>query len=130
MPNSSRTHIPTLYLVEPSNSLRCRQLSMFARIAGIRVIAAGASASSELACLSHYQPDIVVIGLRTASTRSLHDVRAIRSALPDCILLVLVDALAQPLRRACLEAGGDYCFDRTLELDAIGSTLGRLAVGA
>ena len=130
MPDASPTHIPTLYLVEPSNSLRGRQLSMLARIAGIRVIAAGASASSELACLSHYQPEIVVIGLGTASTRALHDVRAIRSALPGCILLVLVDTLAQPLRRACLKAGGDYCFDRTLELDAIRTTLGRLALGA
>ncbi|MBB3010064.1 Response regulator (plasmid) [Cupriavidus taiwanensis] len=130
MRDANLPHLPTLYLVEPSGSLRARQLNMLARISGIRVIAAGASASAELASLTHYHPDIVVIGLRSASARALHDIRAIRSALPDCVLVVVVDPLAQPLRHACLKAGSDYCFDRTLELEALRATLDRLAANA
>lgn len=130
MPAADLAHIPTLYLVEPAGSLRSRQLSMLARIAGIRVIAASASAGSELASLAHHRPDIVVIGLRAGRARALHDVSAIRAALPGCILVVLVDTLAQPLRHACLKAGGNYCFDRTLELEALRATLDRLSASA
>lgn len=130
MPDPNLPHFPTLYLVEPSGSLRARQLSMLARISGIRVIAAGSSVDGELASLTHYRPDIVVIGLRSASTRALHDIRTIRSALPHCVLVVVVDPLAQPLRHACLKAGSDYCFDRTLELEVLRTTLDRLAASA
>ncbi len=60
-----------------------------------------------------------MIGLRTASGGAIQEIRILRSALPDAIVIVLGDALSLPLRRACIRAGASYCFDRTLELDAL-----------
>ncbi|WP_224000317.1 hypothetical protein [Cupriavidus pinatubonensis] len=42
-------------------------------------------------------------------------------------MIVLADNLGPPLRHACLAAGGSYCFDKTLELDALRLALAGLA---
>ncbi|MBP0630775.1 MULTISPECIES: response regulator transcription factor [unclassified Cupriavidus] len=119
MPDNSQAKIVTVYLLERANAIRSRQLGILARLPRIEVAGSGASALTELTRLMHHRPEVVMIGLRTASGGAIQEIRILRSALPDAIVIVLGDALSLPLRRACIRAGASYCFDRTLELDAL-----------
>lgn len=130
MPDSIQPKVLTVYLLEHTNAIRSRQLGILARLPRIRIAGSGASAITELTRLMRHRPDVVVVGLRTASGGAIQEVRILRSALPDAIVIVLSDALSLPLRLACLRAGASYCFDRTLELDALRLALAGLGTAS
>ncbi|QQX89878.1 response regulator transcription factor (plasmid) [Cupriavidus necator] len=127
MPDRNQANLLTVYLLEHVNAIRTRQLGLLGRMAGIRVAGSGASATTELAGLMRHRPDVVLISLGTGYAHALQEVRTLRSMLPDTIVIVLADNLGPPLRRACLKAGGSYCFDKTLELDALRLVMAGLA---
>ncbi|MCY1212739.1 hypothetical protein D9M69_264780 [compost metagenome] len=127
MPDRNPDRLLTVYLLEHANAIRTRQLALLGRMPEIRVAGAGASAATELAQLLCHRPDVVLISLGIGYAHALQEVRTLRSTLPDSIVIVLADNLGPPLRRACLKAGGSYCFDKTLELDALRLALAGLA---
>lgn len=103
---------------------------MLGRMPGIRVAGSGASATTDLPGLMRHRPDVVLIGLRTGSARALQEVKTLRSTMPDTIVIALVDTVGLQMRRACLKAGGSYCFDKTLELDALRAAMAGLAAAS
>ncbi|WER50933.1 DNA-binding response regulator [Cupriavidus sp. WKF15] len=113
----------TVYLLEHVIPIRRRQLRMLKTLAGIQVIGMGADAATELQMLIAVRPDIILIGLRTSQPGWLAQIQTVAKALPDSILIVLAESGASLLRKACLKAGGRYCFDRTLEINELRAAL-------
>ena len=62
------------------------------------------------------RPDVVLIGLNALEGDSLMRIRSLAGALPESTLIVLANEGTPQMRRACLLAGGKYCFDKTLEV--------------
>jgi len=123
MSDPTRPHGLTLYLLEHAGLIRLRLLRLLNKIDGVVVLGAGSDAETDLPMLAALRPDIVLVGLRATQAASLPAVRALKQALPESILIVLTNNGTPLMTRACLQAGGSYCFDKTLEVDELRSVL-------
>uniref|UniRef100_UPI003F499054 DNA-binding response regulator n=1 Tax=Cupriavidus yeoncheonensis TaxID=1462994 RepID=UPI003F499054 len=99
---------------------------MLRTVAGMQVVGAGTDPDSDLPAIEALRPDVVLVGLRTG--QSLQQVRLLTATLPESIVVVLSNSGSSLMRRACLRAGGSYCFDKTLEVDELHSTLLEIAM--
>jgi len=127
MSDPARPHGLTIYLLEHAGLIRLRLLRLLNKIDGVVVLGAGPDAETDLSMLAALHPDIVLVGLRATQAASLPGVRTLKRALPGSILIVLTNNGAPLMTRACLQAGGSYCFDKTLEVNELRSVLLTLA---
>ncbi|TDF67221.1 response regulator transcription factor [Cupriavidus sp. L7L] len=123
MSDPTRQDSLTVYLLEHVIPIRRRQLRMLRTLAGIQVIGMGADAATELQVLIAVRPDIILIGLRASQPGWLAQIQTVAKALPESILIVLAESGDSLLRKACLKAGGRYCFDRSLEINELRAAL-------
>jgi DNA-binding NarL/FixJ family response regulator len=106
----------TTYLIERTPAVRKRQLQMLKTLDGLCVTGAGTGAEADVPQLMELRPDVVLIGLNALEGDSLTRIRSLAGALPDSTLIVLANEGTPQMRRACLLAGANYCFDKTLEV--------------
>jgi len=109
-------HCLTLYLIERTPAVRTRQLQMLNSLYGLCVAGAGSDVETDVPQLVALRPDVVLIGLNAAESASTTRIRTLADALPESTLIVLANEGTPQMRRACLMAGGKYCFDKTLEV--------------
>ncbi|CAG9187602.1 response regulator [Cupriavidus pinatubonensis] len=121
MSNRTQLHDLTVYLLEHAGPIRTRQLRLLKAVAGMQVVGVGTDAEADLPVLEALRPDIVLVGLRTGQT--LEHVRLLTVKLPESTLIVLSNSGSALMRKACLRAGGSYCFDKTLEVDKLRTAL-------
>lgn len=117
----------TVYLLEQAAAIRLRQLRMLQNLAGVQVTGTGTDAEAEMPTLVALRPDVVLIGLHAAQNASLARIRILACALPGSTLIVLTNNGMPQMRKACLKAGGSYCFDKTLEVAELRATLQKMA---
>lgn len=106
----------TVYLIERTPAVRTRQLQMLKTLDGLCVTGAGTDAEADVPQLMALRPDVVLISLNALEGDSLMRIRSLAGALPESTLIVLANEGTPQMRRACLLAGGKYCFDKTLEV--------------
>jgi DNA-binding NarL/FixJ family response regulator len=121
MSNRTQLRDLTVYILEEASPIRMRQVRLLKAITGMRVVGAGSDAETDLATLQALQPDVVLVGLRTG--QSLRQVRLLTAKMPACTLIVLSNSGSALMRTACLRAGGNYCFDKTLEVQELRTAL-------
>lgn len=121
----TQPHDLTVYVLEQASPIRTRQLRMLRTVAGMQVVGTGTDPDSDLPAIEALSPDVVLVGLRTG--QSLRHVRLLTATLPESIVIVLSNSGSSLMRRACLRAGGSYCFDKTLEVDELHSALLEIA---
>lgn len=121
MSNRTQLHDLTVYILEHAGPIRTRQLRLLKAVAGMQVVGTGTDAEADLPTLEALRPDVVLVGLRTG--QSLRPVRLLTATLPGSTLIVLSNSGSALMRKACLGAGGSYCFDKTLEVDELRTAL-------
>jgi len=106
----------TVYLIERTPAVRSRQLQMLKGLYGLCVAGEASDVETDVPQLVALRPDVVLIGLNAAESMSMTRIRTLADALPASTLIVLANEGTPQMRRACLMAGGKYCFDKTLEV--------------
>ncbi|CAG9165982.1 hypothetical protein LMG23992_00658 [Cupriavidus laharis] len=125
MSHRTQVHGLTVYLLEHASSIRTRQQRLVSGVAGLQVVGTGTDAETDLPAIEALHPDVVLVGLR--SGQPLWQVRLLAATLPGSIVIVLTNSGSPQMRRACLMAGGSYCFDKTLEVDDLRAVLLKIA---
>lgn len=71
--------------------------------------------------------DVVLLDLEPWSVKALYAVAVMKAYCPPPLVLALVHAASEPIRRQCQEAGVDHLLDRTADLGRLQSVLGEYA---
>jgi DNA-binding response OmpR family regulator len=64
-------------------------------------------------------PDLVVTDLALPDGSGLEVVRYVRKIWPTTVVAILTNEDLGPFRRRCLDAGADYCLDKSTDIDAL-----------
>lgn len=108
-----------LLVVDDSELIRSRLLGMFRDISGIQEISTANTVQETLYTTSHFMPTLVVLDLNLPDGHASRIIPTLRRMVPDLRIAVLTNDASDFNRERCLQAGADWFFDKSTELDKL-----------
>ena len=115
-----------VFIVEDSESVRQRLAGILGEIEGVRVVGEAGTPGEALEGILRTRPDSVLLDLQLAGGSGLDVLRRARPQLPKTVFIVLTSHADSQYRRACMEAGAAYFFDKTSEFSKVGEVIAEL----
>ncbi|AOJ71516.1 MULTISPECIES: response regulator [Burkholderia] len=116
-----------VFLADYAAPVRDRLTSLFETILGVEVVGEAEDAPAALAGILETGADVAVIELRLTGGSGLELISALTRAAPKVVKIVLTNLSGPAFRAACSDAGADFFFDKTADVDAACRTVRTLA---
>lgn len=114
-------------IVEDSRIVRERLTAMLAELAPeIEEIVEARDPAEARERLRSLRPDVVLLDVRMPGGDGLDVLHEAKRLSPPPVVLVLTNAPFAQYRQACAQAGADYFFDKSADLDLMREALQRL----
>ena len=107
-------------VIDPSLPVRARLVARL-RDAGLHVVGEGGSGAEAVRLASAHGPDAVILDVRLPDQRGLDALGRLKALAPAPAVLVLTNEVAY--RDLCLARGADAFLDKSMDFDAVESTL-------
>ena len=114
-------------VVDDSALVRQRLVEMISTLAGVEQVETAASASEARRAIEVRVPDLVVLDIHMPGRSGLDVLDAVPADDPVTTIVLTNDATPQ-WRRACLQAGADFFFDKSAEFQQAVDVIARLAL--
>ncbi len=114
-------------VVDDSALVRQRLVEMISTLAGVEQVETAASASDARRAIEVRVPDLVVLDIHMPGRSGLDVLDAVPADDPVTTIVLTNDATPQ-WRRACLQAGADFFFDKSAEFQQAVDVIARLAL--
>lgn len=108
-----------IYIVEDSAPIRARLAEALSGIESVRIVGEAASAREAVVGILGTRPDSVLLDLNLMGRSGIDVLRAVHSAAPEIVFIVLTNHAEPQYRRVCLEAGAAYFLDKSREFDRV-----------
>ena len=105
-----------VFIVEDSESVRRRLAGMLGDIDGVTVVGEAGTPEQALEGIARTRPDSVVLDLHLVGGSGLEVLRRARPQAPGTVFIVLTNHANEQYRRACMQAGASYFFDKTHDI--------------
>lgn len=112
-----------LLIVEDSLLIRQRLLDMIKPLDTIQIVGTAASSNEAIAAVAQTMPQAVLLDLKLAEDSGLSVLRHIKQCVPQTVVLVFTNYAMPYIRKACLDAGAAYFFDKSADTARLLQTL-------
>jgi DNA-binding NarL/FixJ family response regulator len=120
----------TVFIVDGSSIIRERLSTLLAELDGVEVVGQAQNMADAVTAIRARRPDLVIQDVQTADGNGLELLAAIKQGERAPLVIVLTNDAYPPYRKAYLQAGADYFFDKSSEFDRIPAVLGRFLMRA
>jgi len=117
LPTTCRT--TRVFVVEDSEVIRKRLVSMLTGLAGVELIGHAESAADAIARILSQKPDVVVLDIKLTAGSGIEVLRTIKHRIPGVVVIMLTNYASAQYRSKCLEAGAEYFLDKTNEFEKL-----------
>jgi len=121
--------VPTttrVFLVEDSELIRERLVSMLAGLSGVEVVGHADNAAAAIAGILGGKPDVVVLDIKLKASSGIEVLNTIKHRMPTMPVIMLTNYATEEYRRKCLEAGAEYFLDKTNEFELLRPIIAQL----
>ncbi|MEP7083302.1 MAG: response regulator transcription factor [Betaproteobacteria bacterium] len=121
--------LTTGYIVDDSDSIRQRLVSMLEAIQNVAVVGEASNASDAIGGILAIGPDFVLLDLNlgSGSDSGIDVLSAVHRQLPAVEFIVLTNHSEPQYRQACAKAGARYFLDKSTEFDSVPSVIADIA---
>jgi two-component system response regulator DevR len=119
----------TVFIVDGSSIIQERLRALLGELDGIEVVGQAHNMADAVSAIREHQPDLVIQDVQTADGSGLELLAAIKQGERAPLVIVLTNDAYPPYRKAYLQAGADFFFDKSSEFDRIPQVLRHLGVG-
>ena len=119
----------TVFIVDVSTILQERLGAMLADLDGVEVVGQAQNAAGAVSAIRTHKPDLVIQDVQKADGSGLDLLAAIKEGEGAPLVIVLTNDADPPYRKAYLQAGADFFFDKSSEFDQIPAIMNRLLDG-
>jgi DNA-binding NarL/FixJ family response regulator len=102
-----------VFIVDDSQALRERLVSMFAEIEGVEVLGQARNVAEALEGVRALRPGVVILDIQMPGGSGIDVLREIKQAADPPVVLMLTNHAFPQYRRKCMELGADYFLDKT-----------------
>jgi two-component system response regulator DevR len=111
--------VTRIFVVENHPSLRERLREFLEAMQGVEYVGDAATPDGVIDGINATRPDLVLLNFQLDGGTGLDVLRAVRQRTDGIVFVVLTQHTVPQYRRACLEAGAHYFFDKTNDLAKI-----------
>ena len=123
MNTTSRTAI---YIVDDLPAMRERLSELMGAIAGVQIVGEAGTPAEAIDGILRTNPDCVLLDYQLIDGTGVDVLRAVHPQSPDIAFIVLTNHATPQHRRACLDAGARYFFDKSTEFGNIRSAIAEI----
>ena len=115
----AKTSVTRIFVVEDSELIRERLLSMLASMSGVEVIGHAETAGDAIAGILAVRPEVVVLDIKLKGSSGIEVLQTIKRRLASVTVIMLTNYASEEYRKRCLEAGAEYFLDKTNEFEQL-----------
>ena len=108
-----------VFIVEDSAPIRTRLGELLGEIDGVEVVGEAVSPSDAIAGILRTSPNWVVLDFQLVGGTGVDVLRAVRPKAPEINFIVLTNHPTPQYRRACIDSGAGWFFDKSTEFGKI-----------
>jgi DNA-binding NarL/FixJ family response regulator len=117
-----------VFLVDDSPEIRERLCEMFYAVKGVEIVGEADRANDAINSIIATKPEAVVLDIQLVGHETGIDVlERIKQEKPAPKVIILTNYPYPQYRKRCIQAGADFFFDKSIELDKVTAVLGELA---
>jgi two-component system response regulator DevR len=120
MNTPARTRV---FIVDDLPSMRERLRELIDGIDGIEVVGEAGTAAEAIAGIRGTHPDYVLLDYQLVGGTGLDVLRDVHPGAPEITFIVLTNHATTQHRRACLDAGARFFFDKSTEFGEVPSAI-------
>jgi DNA-binding NarL/FixJ family response regulator len=120
---SPRTEI---FIVDDVPSMRERLAELVRDIEGVEIVGSAGTPDGAVDGILRTHPDCVLLDYQLVDGTGVDVLRAVHSKLPQVAFIVLTNHATTQHRRACLDAGARFFFDKSTEFSCIRGAIAEL----
>jgi DNA-binding NarL/FixJ family response regulator len=109
----------SVFIVDDSDSIRQRLVSMLRAMQNVVVVGEARTESEAIDGIVATAPDIVLLDLNLGAGSGMQVLHAVRRKLPRVSVVVLTNHSEPQYRRACIKAGARHFFDKSTQFDCV-----------
>ncbi len=109
----------SLVLVEDSELIRQRMVSLLACVPGLDAVHCASTLEMAQELVLEKQPDLVVLDLSLPDGNGMHWIRMFKTFAPRAEIAVFSNDATEFSRNKCLAAGAGWFFDKSADCDAL-----------
>lgn len=108
-----------IFIVDDSQALRDRLVSMLSEVEGIEVVGQAGNAAEAISGIRRLRPRAVVLDIQMPGGSGIEVLRTIKREAPPTVVVMLTNHTLAQYREKCMELGADYFLDKTRDLDKL-----------
>jgi DNA-binding NarL/FixJ family response regulator len=112
-----------IFIVDDMPSMRERLRELVADIDGVEIVGDAGTPAEAIAGILSTHPDCVLLDYQLAGGTGVDVLRAVHPRSPEIAFIVITNHATAQHRRACLDAGARYFFDKSSEFSQIRSAI-------
>ena len=112
-----------VFVVDDLPSMRERLRELLSDIAGVTIVGDAGSLADATAGILRTHPDCVLLDYQIEGGTGVQLIRAVRRQSPRTEFIVLTNHATDQHRRACLDAGARFFFDKSSEFGCVGDAI-------
>lgn len=113
------SHPRTVFIVDDLPSMRERLQELVGDIEGVQIVGDAGTPAEAIDGILRTRPDCVLLDYQLVDGTGVDVLRAVHPQSPDIAFIVLTNHATPQHRRACLDAGARYFFDKSTEFARI-----------
>ena len=114
-----KTRTARVFVVEDSELIRERLLSMLTGMSSVEVVGHAETAADAIAGILAARPDVVVLDIKLKAGSGIEVLRTIKRRFAKPAVIMLTNYATEVYRSKCLEAGAEYFLDKTNEFEQL-----------
>ena len=119
----STSYCTTVFIVDDLPSMRERLRELVDGIDGVDVVGEAGTPADAIAGIRCTDPDFVLLDYQLVDGTGVDVLRAVHPHAPHIAFIVLTNHATAQHRRACLDAGARFFFDKSSEFGRVRSTI-------
>jgi len=114
-----KTRTARVFVVEDSELILERLLSMLAAMSGVEVVGHAETAADAIVGVLAAKPDVVVLDIKLKAGSGIEVLRTIKRRIAEPAVIMLTNYATDVYRTKCLQAGAEYFLDKTNEFEQL-----------
>ena len=110
-------------IADDSAVIRERLIQKLTQIEGIQMAWQAQNASEAIGALQHFKPEVAILDIQMHDESGIDVLAHIKKVSPQITVIMLTNCQLPPFRKRCLEAGADYFFDKSTEMEKVVAVL-------
>ncbi len=117
--NSDEASRMKVLIADDSATVRDRLKEALSEVGGIEIAGEAATADDAVRMAENISPGVIILDIRMPGGSGIEALRRIKNRSPETVVIMFTNFPGEQYRKACLLAGADFFYDKSMDQDNV-----------